>query len=147
MTAVKSRNRHGIWTTDEHFWKKEWSNEHFGKVWSLYLENFLKKIIFNTYWLQSNQVMASRWVKMKFLELNVSRKVIENVENYLNMKFQSKIFTCSWENAKKSHFLTYFLIWLPSICRKRHIVFTKVVDNDPMNHLNNSNSNWSLNIS
>ena len=37
------------------------------------------------------------------------------------------------ENAKKPHFFTYFLIWLPSICEKRHTVFTKVVDNDPKN--------------
>ena len=31
--------------------------------------------------------MASKWVKMKFLELGVNRKVVGNVENYLNMKF------------------------------------------------------------
>ena len=34
--------------------------------------------------------MASKWVKMKFLELGVNRKVVGNVENYLNMKFQPK---------------------------------------------------------
>ena len=99
----------------------------------MHFENSLKKIIFNAYWLQSNREMASKWVKMKFLELGVNRKVVGNVENYSNMKFQPKIFTRSWENAKKPHFLTYFLIWLPSICENRHTVFTKVVDNDPMN--------------
>ena len=76
---------------------------------------------------------CQKWVRMKFLELSVSRKVVGNVENYLNMKFQPKILTRSRENAKKPHFFTYFLIWLPSICEKRHTVFTKVVDNDPKN--------------
>ena len=60
-------------------------------------------------------------------------QVVDNVQNYSNMKFQTKIITCSWENAKKPHFLTYFLIWLPSICENRHTVFRKVVDNDPRN--------------
>ena len=49
--------------------------------------------------------MASKWVKMKFLELGVDRKVVGNVENYLNMQFQPKIFTRSRENAEKPHFL------------------------------------------
>ena len=40
----------------------------------------------------------------EFLELGVNRKVVGNVENYLNMKFQPKIFTRSRENAKKPHF-------------------------------------------
>ena len=79
--------------------------------------------------------MASKWVKMKFLELGVNRKVVGNVENYRNMKFQPKIWTSSWKNAKKPHFLTYFLIWLPSICKNHHAVCTKVVENDE-NYLN-----------
>jgi len=112
---------------------RQWSIEHFCEVWSLYLENFSRKIIFSAYWLQSNREMASKWVKMKFPELGVNRKVVGNVENYLNMKFHPKILTRSRENAKKPHFLTYFLIWLPSICKNRHTVFTKVVDNDPSN--------------
>ena len=48
--------------------------------------------------------MDSKWVKMKFLELGVNRKVVSNVENYPNMKFQPKIFTRSRENAEKPHF-------------------------------------------
>ena len=70
---------------------------------------------------------------MKFLELDLDRRVVGNVENYLNVKFQLKIFTSSRENAEKPHFLAYFLISLPSICKNRHTVATKVVDNDPMN--------------
>ena len=54
--------------------------------------------------------MASKGVKMKFLELGVNRKVVGNVENYLNMKFQPNIFTRSFtrsqEKAEKPHFLT-----------------------------------------
>jgi len=78
---------------------RQWSIEHFCEVWSLYLENFSRKIIFSAYWLQSNREMASKWVKMKFLELGVNRKVVGNVENYLNMKFQPKNFTRSRENS------------------------------------------------
>ena len=54
--------------------------------------------------------MASKWAKMKFPDLVTNRKVVGNVENYLNMKFQPNIFTRSRENAKKPHFSTYFLI-------------------------------------
>ena len=46
----------------------------------------------------------------EILELGVNRKVVGNVENYLNIKFQPKIFTRSPENAEKPHFLAYFLI-------------------------------------
>ena len=45
-----------------------------------------------------------------FLELGVNRKLVDNVENYLNMKFQPKILTRSRENTKKPNFKTYFLI-------------------------------------
>ena len=45
--------------------------------------------------------MASKWVKMNFPDDGVNRKVVDNVENYLNMKFQTKILTRSRENAKK----------------------------------------------
>ena len=54
---------------------------------------------------KKSQFLASKWVKMKFLELGVNRKVVGNVENYLNMQFQPKIFTRSRENAEKPHFL------------------------------------------
>ena len=36
---------------------------------------------------KKSQFLASKWVKMKFLELGVNRKVVGNVENCLNMKF------------------------------------------------------------
>ena len=60
--------------------------------------------------------MASKWVKMKFLELGVNRKVVDNhlinirkvadnVENYQNMKFQPKLMTPSRKNGQKPHFL------------------------------------------
>ena len=55
--------------------------------------------------------MASKWVKMKFLELGVNRKVVGNVENYLNMKFQPKNFTRSRENAEKPQKLLIKKIW------------------------------------
>jgi hypothetical protein len=48
--------------------------------------------------------MASKWVKMNFLELGVNRKGVDNVENYLNMKFQPTILTRARENRKKTHF-------------------------------------------
>ena len=54
--------------------------------------------------------MPEKRVKMSFTDHGVNRKVVDNVENYLYMKFQPKIFTRSRENAKKPHFLTYFLI-------------------------------------
>ena len=99
----------------------------------LSFQKLLEKIIFSAHWLQSNREIASKWAKKKFLELGVNKKNVGNDENYLNMNFQQKIFTRSWENAEKPYFLTYFLLWLPSICENRHTVFTKVVDNDQMN--------------
>ena len=56
--------------------------------------------------------MASKWVKMKFLELGVNRKVVGNVENHLNMKFQPKIFTRSRGNAEKPQKNSFFDIKL-----------------------------------
>ena len=100
--------------------------------WFYCSRNLAKWNDFSVYWLQSNR-KKDLWVKMNFLELGVNSKVVGNVENYLEVNFQPKICTRSRENAKKPHFLTYFLIWLPSICENRHTVFTKVVDNDPMN--------------
>ena len=101
--------------------------------WFMYWSNLSKKKFFSAYWLQSNREMDPKWVKMNFLEFGVNRKVVYNVENYLNMKFQTKIFTRSRENGQKPHFLTYFLIWLPSIWKNHHTIFRKVVDNDRMN--------------
>ena len=42
---------------------------------------------------------------MSFPDHGDKRKVVGNVENYLNMKFQPKIFTRSRENPKKPDFL------------------------------------------
>ena len=42
---------------------------------------------------------------MEFADLVTNRKVVGNVENYLIMKFQPKMFTRSRENAKKLIFL------------------------------------------
>ena len=55
----------------------------------------------------------------------INRKVVDNVENYLNMKFQTKIIAHSPENAKKK--LTAVNM------RKQHTIFATVLDNDPMN--------------
>ena len=54
--------------------------------------------------------MAEKSVKMIFPDHSVNRKVVDNVENYLNMQFQPKIMQRSRENGQKPHFLTYFLI-------------------------------------
>ena len=59
---------------------------------------------------KKSQCFAKKWVKISFPDHGVNRKVVDNVENYLNMQFQPKIFTRSREKAKKPHFLTYFLI-------------------------------------
>ena len=49
--------------------------------------------------------MPSKWVKMKFPDLVTNEKDVDNVKSYLYMKFQTKKFTRSRENAKKPHFL------------------------------------------
>ena len=56
--------------------------------------------------LQSNREMASKRVKMKFPDQVNSRKVVDNLENYLDMKFQTKTFTRSRDIAEKPHFST-----------------------------------------
>ena len=43
-------------------------------------------------------------MKMSFPDHGVNRKVVENVENYLNMQFQSKLMTHSRENGQKPIF-------------------------------------------
>ena len=48
--------------------------------------------------------MAEKWVKMIFPDHSVNRKVVDNVENYLNMKFQSKLMQRSRENGQKPIF-------------------------------------------
>jgi len=48
--------------------------------------------------------MAEKSMKMIFPDHSVNRKVVENVENYLNMQFQPKIMQRSRENGQKPHF-------------------------------------------
>ena len=48
--------------------------------------------------------MAEKWVKMIFPDHGVNIKVVDNVENYLNMKFQPKLMQRSRENGQKPHF-------------------------------------------
>ena len=43
--------------------------------------------------------MAEKWVKMIFPDHGVNIKVVDNVENYLNMKFQPKQMQRSRENG------------------------------------------------
>ena len=48
--------------------------------------------------------MAEKWVKTIFADHGVNRKVVDNVENYLNMKFQPKLMQRSRENGQKPSF-------------------------------------------
>ena len=48
--------------------------------------------------------MPSKWVKIEFSDLVTNEKDVDDVENYLYMKYQTKIYTGSQENAKKPHF-------------------------------------------
>ena len=49
--------------------------------------------------------MAEKWVKMIFPGHSVNRKVVDNVEIYLKMKFQPKLMQRSRENGQKPDFL------------------------------------------
>ena len=49
--------------------------------------------------------LLKKWVKMSFPDHGVNRKVVDNVENYLNMKFQPKLMQRSRENGQKPIFL------------------------------------------
>ena len=49
-----------------------------------------------------------KWLKMG--EDGVNRKVVDNVENYLNMKFQPELMTRSRENDQKPIFLRNCLL-------------------------------------
>ena len=48
--------------------------------------------------------MAEKRVKMSFPDHDVNKKLVDNVENYLNMKFQPKLMQRSRENGQKPHF-------------------------------------------
>ena len=52
--------------------------------------------------------MAVKWVKMIFPDHGVNRKVVDNDENYLNMKFQPKKMRCSRENGQKPAKTSFF---------------------------------------
>ena len=54
--------------------------------------------------------MAVKWVKMIFPDHGVNRKVVDNVENYLNMKFQPKLMKRSRENGQKPSKTSFFEI-------------------------------------
>ena len=47
---------------------------------------------------------------MSFPDHGDKRKVVGNVENYLNMQFQPKVMTRSQENGQKTHFWKKLLI-------------------------------------
>ena len=47
---------------------------------------------------------VQKWVKMSFPDHGVNRKLVDNVENYLNMQFQPKVMTRSPENGQKPIF-------------------------------------------
>ena len=105
----------------------------FVKCEAFILKTFWKNIIFNSYWLQSNQEICQ---KMRFFGIFSGLR-----ENFW-LKFQTWIVFIITYNfsidtkLEKFHlhpFWGHFSIWMPSICRNRHMVFTKVVDDDPMN--------------
>ena len=54
--------------------------------------------------------MAEKSVKMIFADHSVNRKVVDNVENYLNMQFQPKLMQRSQENGQKPDYFEKFLI-------------------------------------
>ena len=133
------------------------SNEHFCEVWSLYLENFEdKQWLMRTHhmllWLADNLqcqtgAAISELPSSPFgIKWYNSRDLILPDCNQLPTSYWKKVLTQeifitlagvtlegNEKMPRKNHFFTYFLIWLPSICEKRHTVFTKVVDNVPMN--------------
>ena len=47
---------------------------------------------------------VQKQVKMSFSDHGVNRKVVDNVENYLNVQFQPKVMTRSQENGQKPIF-------------------------------------------
>ena len=49
-------------------------------------------------------VFATKWVNMSFPDHGDSRKVVDNIENYLYMQCQPKVMTRSQENGQKPHF-------------------------------------------
>ena len=49
--------------------------------------------------------MPEKWVKTIFAHHGVNRKVVDNIENDLNMQFEPKVMTHSRENSQKPIFL------------------------------------------
>ena len=47
---------------------------------------------------------SKKWVNMSFPDHSVNRKLVDNVENYLNMQFQQKVMPRSQENGQKPIF-------------------------------------------
>ena len=52
--------------------------------------------------------MAETWVKTIFLNHGVHRKVVDNVDTYLNMKFQPKLMKSSRDNDQEPVKLSFF---------------------------------------
>ena len=65
----------------------------FSRKWAK--TSFLEKLLIKN---------VQKWVKMSFPDHSVNRKVVENVEKYLNMQFQPKVMTHSRENGQKPIF-------------------------------------------
>ena len=65
----------------------------FSRKWAK--TSFLEKLLIKN---------VQKWVKMSFPDHSVDRKVVENVDNYLNMQFQPKVMTHSHENGQKAIF-------------------------------------------
>ena len=49
--------------------------------------------------------LLKKWVTMSFPNQCVNKKVVDNDENYLSMRFQPKLMMHSGENGQKLHFL------------------------------------------
>ena len=59
---------------------------------------------------------VQKWAKMSFPDHDLNRKVVDDVENYLDIQFQQKLMTHSWENGQK-------LIFWKIAYKKNLIVF------------------------
>ena len=53
--------------------------------------------------------MADNWVKMIYPDKGVNSRVVDNIENYLNMKFQPKLIKRPRKNGQKTAKNTFLL--------------------------------------
>ena len=82
---------------------------------------------------KKSQFSPKKWAKMSFPDHGVNKKVVNNVENYLNMQFQPKLMTHSGGNSQKPIFIykkwqIFDKYWV-KISFPDHGVNRKVVDN------------------